>query len=118
MQNEKSRTGNNQDQMFREAFDGGYFSYNMATNNQTNLSLIVRYWGAEWGRHKFEIYIDDKKLATEDNTGKWNLSQFKEVTYPIPDDMVAAKSRITIKFVAEDKSSAGPVYYIRLVRRN
>ena len=118
MQSDKSRSGNNEDQMFREAFNGGYFSYNMATNNETGLTLMVRYWGAEWGSHKFDIYIDDKKLITEDNTGKWNQSQFKEVTYPIPDDMVAAKSRITIKFVAEDKSSAGPVYYIRLVRRN
>jgi hypothetical protein len=116
MQNEKSRTGNNQDQMFREAFNGGYFNYNMATNNQTNLSLMVRYWGAEWGRHKFEIYIDDKKLATEDNTGKWNLSQFKEVTYPIPDEMVKDKDQVRIKFVALDGSSAGPVYYVRLVK--
>jgi hypothetical protein len=116
MQNEKSRTGNNQDQMFREAFNGGYFSYNMATNNQTDLSLMVRYWGAEWGSHKFEIYVDDKKLVTEDNTGRWNLSQFKEVTYPIPDEMVKDKDHVRIKFVALDRSSAGPVYYVRLVK--
>ncbi len=50
MQNDKSRTGNNQDQMFREAFNGGYFSYNMATNNQTNLSLMVRYSGSRTGQ--------------------------------------------------------------------
>jgi hypothetical protein len=102
--------------MFREAFNGGYFSYNMATNNQTDLSLMVRYWGAEWGSHKFEIYVDDKKLVTEDNTGRWNLSQFKEVTYPIPDEMVKDKDHVRIKFVALDRSSAGPVYYVRLVK--
>jgi hypothetical protein len=116
MQSEKSRTGNNQDQMFREAFNGGYFSYNMATNNRMNLSLMVRYWGAEWGSHKFEIYVDDKKLATEDNTGKWNQSQFKEVTYPIPDKMIKDKENVRVKFVALDGSSAGPVYYVRLVK--
>jgi hypothetical protein len=116
MQAEKSRTGNNQDQMFREAFNGGFFSYNMATNHQTNLSLMVRYWGAEWGGHKFEIYVDDKKLVTEDNTGRWNLSQFKEVTYPIPDEMVKDKDHVRIKFVALDRSSAGPVYYVRLIK--
>jgi len=31
---------------------------------------MVRYWGAEWGSRKFEIYIDDELLITEDNTGR------------------------------------------------
>ncbi|MDM8161535.1 hypothetical protein QUH73_17065 [Labilibaculum sp. K2S] len=35
--------------------------------------MRVRYWGAEWGSRKFDIYIDDEKLLTEDNTGKWNI---------------------------------------------
>ena len=116
MQSDKSRTGNNQDQMFREAFNGGYFSYNMVTNNETGLSLLVRYWGAEWGSHKFDIYIDNEKLASEDNTGKWNLSQFKEISYPIPDGMIKGKANVRVKFVALDESSAGPVYYVRLVK--
>lgn len=116
MQNDKSRTGNNHDQMFREAFYGGYFSYKMATNNETSLSLIVRYWGAEWGSHKFDIYIDDEKLITEDSTGKWNQSQFKEISYAIPDAMVKDKENVRVKFVAQDGSSAGPVYYVRIVK--
>ena len=116
MQNDKSRTGNNQDQMFREAFNGGFFSYNMSTNNETGLSLIVRYWGAEWGSHQFDIYIDNEKLATEDNTGKWNQSQFKEISYAIPDAMIKGKANVRLKFAALDGSSAGPVYYVRLVK--
>jgi uncharacterized protein len=116
MQSDKSRTGNNQNQMFREAFNGGYFSYNIATENETGLSLMVRYWGAEWGSHKFDIYIDDEKLATEDNTGKWNQSQFKEISYAIPDGIIKGKANVRVKFVAKDGSSAGPVYYVRLVK--
>jgi hypothetical protein len=77
---------------------------------------MVRYWGAEWGSHKFEIYVDDKKLATEDNTGKWNQSQFKEISYAIPDGMIKGKANVRVKFVAQDGSSVGPVYYVRLVK--
>ncbi len=88
----------------------------MATNRQTNFSLVVRYWGAEWGSHQLGIYGDNKKLATEDNTGRWNLSQFKEISYDIPDDFVKGKDKVRIKFVALDGSSAGPVYYVRLVK--
>ena len=67
------------------------FSYDLDTKSETNLSLLIRYWGAEWGSRKFDIYIDDEKLLTEDNTGKWNLSMFKNVVYPIPDSMLKGK---------------------------
>jgi hypothetical protein len=55
-------------EFFREARDGGFFSYDLATKSETNVSLFVRYWGAEWGSRKFDIYIDDEKLITEDNS--------------------------------------------------
>ncbi len=116
IQSDKSRTGNNQDQMYREAFDGGYFTYKMTTNHETGLSLMVRYWGPSPGRHKFDIYIDSEKLATVDNTGKWNQSGFKEISYPIPDEMIKGKSNVQVKFLAPDESSTGPVYYVRLLK--
>lgn len=115
---EGSNTGNVNNEFYRDARDEGYFSYNMATGQETGISLIVRYWGAEWGNRKFDIYIDDVKLLTVDNTGKWNLSMFKEVAYPLPDAMVAGKSHIRVKFQALPDNTAGGVYYIRLVRNS
>jgi hypothetical protein len=76
---------------------------------------MVRYWGTEWGNRKFDIYIDGDKLVTEDNTGKWNQSAFKEITYAIPDAIVKGKGNIRVKFQALDGTSAGPVYYVRLI---
>ena len=102
--------------MFREAFDGGYFSYNMATDSKTDLSFLVRYWGAEWGNHRFDIYIDDVKIATEDNTSKWNQSKFFDIKYAIPGDILKDKNSVRVKFQALDNGSAGPVYYLRLMK--
>jgi DUF1680 family protein len=116
MEKMKSSTGNFQDEFWRDARNEGYFSYNMATNSETGLSLIVRYWGAEWGNRKFEIFIENEKLVTEDNTGRWNQSQFQEVKYEIPDSMVKDKKQIRVKFQALPGNTAGAVYYIRLVR--
>ena len=118
MEKLKSNTGNFQDEFWRDARNVGYFSYNMATNSETGLSLMVRYWGAEWGGRKFDIFIDDQKLITEDNTGRWNQSQFQEVKYEIPDSMVKDKKQIRVKFQALSGNTAGAVYYIRLVRKN
>jgi uncharacterized protein len=118
METENSSSGNNWDEFYREARNGGYFSYRMATNGEKNLRLMVRYWGYEWGSRKFDIYIDDEKLVSEDNTGRWFQSAFQEVIYEIPDSMVQAKKFLRVKFQAHSGSTAGGVYYIRLLRQN
>jgi DUF1680 family protein len=116
MQSEKSSKGNNQNEFFREARDGGYFSYDMATKSETKLNLYVRYWGAEWGTRKFDIYIDDQKLVTEDNSNRWNQSLFQNVVYSIPESMVKDKTHIRVKFQALSGTTAGAVYVVRLVK--
>ncbi|MBK5269540.1 MAG: glycoside hydrolase family 127 protein [Bacteroidia bacterium] len=116
MKNSRSRSGSSHDTFWREASGEGYFSYNFSTNSETGLSLVVRYWGAEWGNRKFDIYIDDVNFVTEDNTGKWNQSAFKDIEYAIPDTLVKGKDHIKVKFQALPGNTAGAVYYIRLVR--
>jgi len=116
MQSEKSNKGNNLNEFFRDANNGGFFSYELATKSETDLSLRIRYWGAEWGNRKFDIYIDDQKLLTEDNTGKWNQSKFQDLEYAIPNQMIQGKEHIRVKFQALPGNTAGAVYYIRLIR--
>ncbi|MBN1926060.1 MAG: glycoside hydrolase family 127 protein [Prolixibacteraceae bacterium] len=116
MQKENSNAGNANHEFFRDASNGGNFSYEMKTNSETDLSLIVRYWGAEWGRRKFDIYIDDEKLVSEDNTGRWNQSKFQEVECVIPNSMIKGKDRIRVKFQALPENIAGAVYFVRLMR--
>jgi uncharacterized protein len=112
-----SRTGNHLNEFWRDAINEGHFSYNLSTNGETGLSLMVRYWGAEWGNRNFEIYINEEKLVSENNTGRWNQSKFFDIEYPIPDAMLNDKKNITVKFKALPQSTAGAVYYVRLVRR-
>lgn len=117
IQKQNSNNGNQQDEFFRDARDNGFFSYELSTNNETDLTLRVKYWGAEWGNRKFEIYIDDKKLITEDNTAKWNQSKFQYIEYAIPNDMIKDKNKIRIKFQALPGTTAGGVYYLQLIKR-
>jgi hypothetical protein len=117
MQRQNSNTGNNLDEFWRDARNEGFFSYLLATNKETSLGLIVRYWGAEGGNRKFDIYIDDEKLITEDNTGKWSQRKFQDVEYAIPDSMIKGKENIRVKFQSLPNNTAGAVYYIRLIRK-
>jgi hypothetical protein len=116
MQKQNSNTGNNMDEFWRDARNG-FFSYKLSTNNETGLSLIVRYWGAETGNRKFDIYIDDEKLVTEDISGKWNRKEFREMEYAIPEEMIKGKESVQVKFQPLPGNTAGAVYYIRLARK-
>ncbi len=105
------------DEFWRDARNGGYFSYLLNTNNELNLSLMVRYWGNEGGYRTFDILIDNEKLVTENITGKWNVSEFRNVEYPIPNSMINGKTNIRVKFQAPASGYAGGAFYIRLLRQ-
>jgi uncharacterized protein len=117
MQKENSNSGNNMDEFWRDARNEGYFSYDIATNKESDLSMIVRYWGTERGDRKFDIYIDSTKLVSENNTGRWNQNKFQDVEYPIPNTLINGKNSIRVKFQALPGANAGPVFYIRLARK-
>ncbi len=116
IQNNLSHAGTANDKSFREAVNEGYFSYQLATNGEKNLDLMIRYWGAEWGNRKFDIYIDDEKLMSEDNTRRWNQSKFFDITYHIPDSMLDNKKSVRVKFQSLDGNTAGGIYYVRLIK--
>lgn len=111
-----SRSGNTMDAFWREASNGGSFSYQMSTKKEEELILQVRYWGSEWGNRNFEIYIDDQRLVTENNTDRWNKSAFFDIAYPIPAAMVKGKEFVRVKFQSLPGTSAGRVFYIRLLK--
>jgi uncharacterized protein len=116
LQSANSHTGTSLDEFWRDAGTGGFFSYDLTTQGDTNLCLVVRYWGNEWGSRKFDICIDDARLYTEDNTGRWSQSKFRDVTYAIPVSMVKGKDHIRVKFQPRADNTAGAVYSLRLAR--
>jgi len=117
IQKENSNTGNKFNEFWRDARNGGYFSYKLSTNSENDLSLMVRYLGAEPGARKFEIYIDDQKFVTEDNTVRWNQSPFQDLEYTIPNVFIKGKENVRVKFQALPENTTGGVCYIRLVRK-
>jgi DUF1680 family protein len=117
LQAQNSNIGNNMDEFWRDARNGGFFSYKLSTNKETGLCLIVRYWSAETGNRKFDIYIDDERLISEDNTGRWNQRKFGEVEYSIPDGMVKGRENVRVRFQSLQGNNTASVYYIRLARK-
>ena len=103
------------DEFWRDARKGGFFSYELKTNGETDLDLLLRFWGTNWEYRTFDILIDDEKLATE-NVRKWNIFDFREEVYPIPEHMLEGKEKIRVKFQAPENGVAGAIYSVRLFK--
>ena len=120
MKNENSSTGTHQGEFYRDAGqcsggDGGFISYELETNSEDSLDLMVRYWGNEGCNRAFDIMIDGEKLASENISNKWKKDEFVNVKYPIPDEMVKGKKVITVKFQAST-GMVGGIFGVRLLR--
>ncbi|MBE6239718.1 MAG: hypothetical protein E7113_06720 [Bacteroidales bacterium] len=113
---ERSTTGNTNNVFFREAQNGGWFSYEFETRGKTDLALYVKYWGVDdWGTRRFEILVDDEKLIELNNSRRWLSSVFKTEEYKIPASMLEGKQVIRVRFQSQRGTQVGGVYDLRLV---
>jgi hypothetical protein len=89
----------------------------MDTRSETDLSLMVRYWGNETScTRTFDILVDGQKLATETLVDKWRRNEFVNQEYAIPNSLVQGKTRIEVKFQATS-GTVGGLFGVRLLRK-
>jgi len=117
LKSSNSRTGIFQDEFWRDARNGGFFSYVMRTNKETNLTLMVRYRSGETGGRQFDILINGEKFVTENLAGKGNKSGFINIEYPLPDSIIKGNDSLEIKFQSTTGNSAGGIFNARILRK-
>lgn len=116
---ETSTRGITNDVPFRDARNGGSFSYLMQTKGRTDLSIRIRYWGQdEWRTCEYDLYVDDVLVTSVNNSKKWRSSQWKYETYAIPASVLKGKKQVRVKFVAKPFRQVGEIYEVRLVKQN
>lgn len=115
MESKSSGAGNFNGEPWRDATNGGFFSYKMKTDGHSDLRLRLRYWGNETGNRTFDILVDDTLIATENTSGKWGRDEFVEEEYAIPSALIDGKKTITVKFAGQKGQTAGGIYHVRLL---
>jgi hypothetical protein len=95
----------------RDARSGGFIEFSLKVKPGP-LILQASYWGGERGRD-FDILVDNVKVSTQhldnDRAGK-----FFDIDYPLPAGLTAGKQSVRVRFVPHDRSTAGPVFGVRL----
>jgi DUF1680 family protein len=113
---EKTETGQDHNKKFRIANDGGSLAFTMKVDPELSNTIIASYWGMDNRGRKFDILVDGKMIATED-LNKYKESRFYEISYAVPPELTRTKKTVTVKLQAQAKNSAGPVYFVRMVKQ-
>jgi hypothetical protein len=100
----------------RHAYDGGWFSFEVATPTDAPADLILTYWGSETGDRTFDILLNGQKIATQ-SLHQDKPERFWDKVYPLPEEITKGKSKVTVKFQAHPGNFAGGVFGVRVARR-
>jgi hypothetical protein len=116
-QGERTRTGEHNGKRWRDADDGGWFSFDMKVLPDVPVDLQVTYWGSESGPRRFDILIDGRKIA-EQSLGFDKPNEFYDKVYPIPQELTQGKQKVTVRFQAHPQHVAGGIFdQLRILRR-
>lgn len=117
LKSDKSRSGNYENRRWRDATDGGWFSYDMKVDPKSSNSLMCTYWGGDKGARNFVITANEKPIA-EVQLNNQKPGEFFREEYPIPPEAFRDNGRVTIRFEGRRGNLAGGVFELRTVRAN
>ncbi|MGA2749470.1 MAG: beta-L-arabinofuranosidase domain-containing protein [Verrucomicrobiota bacterium] len=110
---EKSGSGDFGDHFYRDAADGGWFSWDLKTLPGVPQNLVLTYWGEDRER-QFDILVDGQKLATERLTGSHPGAYFDQV-YALPVELTKDKQKVTVK-IQGSNTWVGGVFGVRVMK--
>ncbi len=112
-----TNAGEHQNVKWRDARDGGFFEFTLQTPpDNAEGELAVTYWGSDGGDRDFDILVDGQKIATQSLNGD-KPGQLWETLYPIPAQLLAGKTRVTVRFAAHAGNTAGGVFGARMLKK-
>jgi uncharacterized protein len=112
-QGEKSGSGDFGDHSYRDAAEGGWFSWDLKTLPDVPENLVLTYWGEDRGR-QFDIMVDGQKLATEHLVASHPGIYFDQV-YPLPAALTKGKQKVTLK-IQGTNTWVGGVFGVRVMK--
>jgi len=106
---------------WRDARDGGFFSYDVKVKPDEQMYLMVTYWGSDMfigidGKHyerDFDILINDEVIVSQRLECK-HPGELFDVFYPIPQELTLGQKQVEVRFQSSEGTIAGGVYELRI----
>jgi len=96
----------------------GWFSFDMPVDNSRPVALWVTYGGDRWRKSSLDILVEGKKIGdhVELPRSPDQEKQFVDASYVIPAELIAGKSKVTVRFQATDGNEMGAIFGVRTVK--
>jgi uncharacterized protein len=93
-----------------------WFSYDLALDPNAQPSMLVVTYHTDQRRARtFSVLVEGQRVG-EQTLPESSDARFVDVEYRIPAELIAAKSRVTVRFEAPAGSEVVPVFGVRIVR--
>ena len=92
-----------------------WFSFDLPADPAHTMALVVTYNHDEWQERKFEVLVGGVRVG-EQTIERRGPMRFFDVEYPLPDETLKGKQKVTVKFQAASGSEIGAVFGIRMIR--
>jgi len=117
LRGDKTRTGEGGEAAgnWRDATDGGWFSFEMRSDPDRPMTLVLTYWGSDDGSREFDIVVNGARIAREKLANK-HPHQFYDVEYALPLGLTQSTPRVTVRLQALPGNVAGGLWKARLMR--
>jgi hypothetical protein len=81
------------------------------------MTLVVTYHGSEQRRKpEFKILVDGQLLA-DVSLEEQTPARFYDVQYELPAELIEGKEKVTVRFETTEDNGIGPVFGVRMIRR-
>lgn len=95
-----------------------WFSFDVPVDPASRLSLIVTCARDDRSDRAFTVLVDGRKIG-EQRTPRRSPQEKEasfDLTFPLPDEAIGGKSKVTVRFEGLDSMETGPVLGLRVVR--
>jgi uncharacterized protein len=93
-----------------------WFSYDLPVEAGRPIALVVTYHSDQRRARTFDVLVEGRRVA-EQTLEQSSIARFFDVEYPLPDDILRGKERVTVRFEAAEGNEIGPVFGVRIIRR-
>lgn len=114
LQGQRTQSGRHEGRTWRDARDGGWFSYTLKVLRDKPMILRCTYWGSDVGR-TFDVLVEGQTIATVklDNNVP---GKFFEEEYKILPKLTRGKQKVAVRFQGHPGSMAGGVFGCAMLR--
>lgn len=97
-----------------------WFSYDLPVDPSHPLALIVTYSNENRGQSACDVLVDGKKIGEQTGVRRTPEQEirFFDVEYALPAELIANKSKVTVRFEATNGRSTPSVFGVRSVRKD